>query len=393
VQTQVQAFVDGNARSMLVPAIKRSLKQGSETSALEQRLKANLADFADDAELRALPLGFLTRVISFTDRVPAAENRVEFDRIFAFCLRVLDERGSEASVLFHGLDLGRCSAGQIHELHSRAYFLWAFVADSFPSTLIGLASTAAKYRELFEAEHSEMERLQIHQREMARRLEAQQRELAERLQTEHRAAAERLQAESREMAELCARQGRALQDLSERVEWAETSLAFPLKIGPPPDGIVAYLTRKHGGNPATKGVVTVTLSSTWEVGRMGPNVFDFMTDTNACAGRIRTEAQWIDFDFHEMRVRPTHYWIRSYAGFAHLKSWVLQCVDDSDHPVNLDEQTDTVVLNSSYAIATFAVAHPRRCSIIRLKTTGHTHISGNWRVIISGFELFGSLRE
>jgi hypothetical protein len=362
VQAQVQAFLDSNAHSMLLPAVKRSLEHGHDTSGLEHRLKSNLSDFLDEADLRTLPLSFLARVISFGDR--AAVDELKFDRIFRFCLRVLDERGASASVLFHGLDLRQCSAGQLHELHSRDSFLWALVADSVPAALIGLPSAAAEFRELFAAEHSEVERLT---------------------------------AQHREMVALCARQGEKLDALTARVAAIEcfgSVRFFPLKIGPPPDGIVAYLTRKHGGNPAAKGAVAVTLSGKYENHRMGPNALDLATDTDACAGTTADSAQYIDFDFRAMRVRPTHYWIRSYCvGSAHLKSWALQCVDDLGPPIELDRRTNTSELNGRGKAASFEIAHPTRCRVIRLISTDSTHYPGNWRVIISGFELFGYLLE
>jgi hypothetical protein len=279
---------------------------------------------------------------------------------------MLDDQGSNASILFVGLDLRRCSTAQIRELQSRNSFQWSVVADSLPSTLVSLISTVENYKQLFESEHSELQQFR---------------------------------SEHREMKQICDRQSQVIEDLIARVARLEVGpsfLSFPLKVGPPPDGIVAYLIRKHGGNPATLGFVKVDLSSVYDNGRLGSNLFDFMTPSDACAGKTSDTSQWIDFDFQAMHVIPTHYWIRSYnsgPNGAHLKSWVLQCIDNQERPVELDSRVDTTVLNSAHAIETFNVAHPMECRVLRLKSTSPTHWAGNWRVIISGFELFGLLRE
>jgi hypothetical protein len=175
------------------------------------------------------------------------------------------------------------------------------------------------------------------------------------------------------------------------------STHFLIKSGPPPDGIVAYLTRKCGTNPARNGIVDVTLSSRYNDNRLGPNVFDFMTSTDACATSGHTGPPWISFDFQGMSVVPTAYWIRSWcgaAGSAHPKSWVLEgCQDPAQQNwVELDRRDDTTVLNGVHAMGTFTVSQPRKCQILRLRATSPTH-HGSWYVVISGFEIFGYLRE
>jgi hypothetical protein len=172
---------------------------------------------------------------------------------------------------------------------------------------------------------------------------------------------------------------------------------FPIKSGPPPDGIVAYLTRKSGCNPARNGIVDVTLSSRCSDNRLGPNTFDFMTSTDACTNHARGEPEWISFDFKTMVLVPTAYWIRSFsmnANSAHLKSWVLEGREQPDQPdwVELDRRDDTTVVNGPHAVETFAVSQPRKCRNIRLRVTGPTHC-GPWQVVMSGFEIFGYLRE
>jgi hypothetical protein len=68
------------------------------------------------------------------------------------------------------------------------------------------------------------------------------------------------------------------------------------------DGIISYLTKKHGGNIHEKGIVRTTSKS---------GSFDFSE---------HEPGQWVCWDCREMRVRPTNYTILS----SYLKSWVLE---------------------------------------------------------------------
>jgi hypothetical protein len=272
-----------------------------------------------------------------------------------------------------------------------------------------------QYQELtegYERQHRElMNRYAQQNRETMDGYARQHQELTNQSARQHQELMEGCARQNRELVERCDRQSEIIERLNSRIGSLEAALSvlacaaglgslhrvmlafqwtnFPRKPGPPPDGIVAHLARKCGANPARSGIVDVDLSGVYDLSRSGPNAFDFMTATDACAGTICTEAQWISFDFKTLSLIPTAYWIRSYSGrvnSAHLRSWVLEgCQDPAESNwVELDKRTDTTVLNN---------AQPRKCRALRLRSTGPTHWAGNWGVIISGFEVFGYLLE
>jgi hypothetical protein len=74
------------------------------------------------------------------------------------------------------------------------------------------------------------------------------------------------------------------------------------------EGIISYLTKKHGGNVHEKGIVTIT--SKWV--RDDPkfalkNVADLTSRSDFISNH--EPDQWVCWDFREMGVRPTHYTI------------------------------------------------------------------------------------
>jgi hypothetical protein len=85
---------------------------------------------------------------------------------------------------------------------------------------------------------------------------------------------------------------------------------FPLPFNCSEEGIISHLTQKHGGNVHDKGIVTITASDLDDRPTYTrKNVADlsaysyFMSDDEP--------HQWICWDFHEKRVRPTHYTIET----------------------------------------------------------------------------------
>jgi hypothetical protein len=85
----------------------------------------------------------------------------------------------------------------------------------------------------------------------------------------------------------------------------DNELAFPLKEAKSSVGILSYLTWKHAGNVHDKGIVTITSKS---VDNDAPKDFSFLADltSDRTFGSEDKTGQWICWDFHELRVRPTH---------------------------------------------------------------------------------------
>jgi hypothetical protein len=126
-------------------------------------------------------------------------------------------------------------------------------------------------------------------------------------------------------------------------------------------------------------------------GRVPKNVTDFATDDDFCSEGLPD--QWIRYDFNSLRVRVTHYSLRSFdcdAGKSHPKSWVLEGCDDGEHWIELDRRSDNDQLNGRLLVATFDIKTAALCRFIRLRQTGPNHSGTNF-LVISGFELFGAV--
>jgi hypothetical protein len=84
----------------------------------------------------------------------------------------------------------------------------------------------------------------------------------------------------------------------------------PNHVGEPLDGIITYLMRNAGGNVHDKGIVTITAKSVFSNDPQfaARNVADLTSDTKFVSQNGPN--QWICWDFHETRIRPTSYTLR-----------------------------------------------------------------------------------
>jgi hypothetical protein len=165
-------------------------------------------------------------------------------------------------------------------------------------------------------------------------------------------------------------------------------IEFPLKEAKSLDGIISYLTRKHGGNVHDKGIITITSKSVYKdkPKYAARNVADLYSDSYFFSKN--EPGQWILWDFREMRVRPTHYTIKS----SDLKSWVVESSLDGEAWTEIDRKTDNEDVKSiCFTVASFAVSNPAECRFIRLTQTGKRHWPGGDDLPIMAFEFFGTL--
>jgi hypothetical protein len=164
---------------------------------------------------------------------------------------------------------------------------------------------------------------------------------------------------------------------------------FLLKEDKPLDGIISYLTRKYGGNVHEKGIVTITSKSVVECDHP-PHVSDLADLHSNSHFTSRNEpGQWVCWDFHELRVRPTHYTIYG----PNLRSWMLESSLDGETWIEFDRKTDTDDLEfDSDRLASFACSKWTECRFIRLTQTDKNHDRNDY-LMIEGFEFFGTLIE
>jgi hypothetical protein len=162
---------------------------------------------------------------------------------------------------------------------------------------------------------------------------------------------------------------------------------FPLNEPRSLNGIISYLTQKHGGNVHDTGIVTITASDMDDDPRYTrKNVADLTFESQFISKDH--PGQWVCWDFHEMRVRPTHYTIT--AGW--LKSWVVESSLDGEAWTETHRKTDDEDFRGMLGTASFAVLKSAECRFIRLTQTGKSYF-GYDQLAIWACEFFGTLLE
>jgi hypothetical protein len=162
----------------------------------------------------------------------------------------------------------------------------------------------------------------------------------------------------------------------------------------PLDGLLSYLSRKYGGNIHEKGIVTITSSSVYaNDSQYSPqNLVDPSPGRFFCSSDGAIE--WVQWDFHGIRVSPSHYSIQTHnspVGSAHLKSWVVEGSVDGLNWIELDRRPNNYDLNRPVVIRSFSVSKSTDCRFIRLQQTGPNHRNDN-NLVFSYLELFGTFR-
>jgi hypothetical protein len=164
---------------------------------------------------------------------------------------------------------------------------------------------------------------------------------------------------------------------------------FPLQDPSSFDGIISYLTRKHGGNVHDKGIVTITSKSV-DSDRYAPQNVTDLTSYSYFHSKHKP-GQWICWDFHALRVRLTHYAIRYYVTAFDLKSWVVEGSLDGESWTTIDEHVNHDHLTSVFTIWS-GVSKTVECRFIRLTQTAPNYCRNNGLMFV-GVEFFGTFLD
>jgi hypothetical protein len=164
---------------------------------------------------------------------------------------------------------------------------------------------------------------------------------------------------------------------------------YPMKGPKSLDGIISYLTKTVGGNVHDRGIVTITSKSVAEdcPNHVPKNLADLTSDFPPFWSSRNGDGQWVCWDFHEMRVRPTNYTIRA----CHLGSWVVEGSLDGESWTELHRRTGRSDIRD-YETASFIVAKPACCRFIRL-TRISPECTSNHQLIMAAVEFFGILAQ
>jgi uncharacterized coiled-coil protein SlyX len=161
---------------------------------------------------------------------------------------------------------------------------------------------------------------------------------------------------------------------------------LPLKEAKSLGGIISYLTQTHGGNVHDKGIVTIPCKSVGDSSRYAARNVADLTSGSALMSK-NERGQWIRWDFHEMRIRPTHYTING-----GVKSWLVEGSLDLVNWTEIDRKTNITDLKELPCTASFAVSNSAECRFIRLTQTGE-NLYGRDDLQIRAFEVFWTLIE
>jgi hypothetical protein len=157
------------------------------------------------------------------------------------------------------------------------------------------------------------------------------------------------------------------------------------------DGIISHLTKEYGGNVQEKRLVIITSKSEYH-GRPDyalKHVADLTSDSFFYS--CNQPDQWICWDFRKMRVRLTHYTIKT----RWLKSWVVEGSLDGRSWTEIDRQTNNQDFERWWTTVSFAVSGPAEFQFIRLTQTDENHYPHHPddQLVLGAVEFFGTLSE
>jgi hypothetical protein len=167
--------------------------------------------------------------------------------------------------------------------------------------------------------------------------------------------------------------------------------AFPLDSSQPFNGIIAQLSKQCGGNVHTNGIVSITASSNHH--NACHQVVDY--DWTEHWFSSNTANSWIQFDFKNRRILPSHYTIKSdNQGAHHLLRLSMDGSNDGTSWTNLD-QRETNDLNGDRVVKSYAcqstVSSSPLFRFIRLIQTGKNSCRCD-HLMLTNVEFFGQLR-
>jgi hypothetical protein len=167
---------------------------------------------------------------------------------------------------------------------------------------------------------------------------------------------------------------------------------FPFDSSKPFKGIIAQLSSGCGGNVHTKGIASITASS---------------TEYNACHQVVdydwtghwyshNEQHSWIQFDFKNRRILPNHYTLKSDNQSAHhLLKWSLDGSNDGMSWTPLDRR-ETNDLNGNRLMKSYECRSVESSSpffrFIRLIQTGKNSSAADY-LMLTNVEFFGTMRD
>jgi hypothetical protein len=173
-------------------------------------------------------------------------------------------------------------------------------------------------------------------------------------------------------------------------------VSHTFNMSSPFDGIISYLTSKHGGNIHDRGIVCVRQSSEYDsTGHYAAkNCIDLNSSSFTITGNEPN--QWLSIDFKEMRVKATHYSIRTRKDLganSHTpRSWTIEVSEDGELWQEVDKKIDRMELNGGNLSNTYAILKPTLSRFLRFRQIVSHYLTQHY-LEIQHFEVFGDLKE
>jgi hypothetical protein len=174
-------------------------------------------------------------------------------------------------------------------------------------------------------------------------------------------------------------------------------IEFIPKSSTPLEGIICYLTGKHGGNVHDRGIVKITSTEPYDdtSRHAAKNAADLTSESYFFSKNIPNP--WFCYDFVDCRIKPTHYSIRTPNGGAdnhYPKSWVIETSIDESTWIEIDRYENDISLKGGNLTGLFKVSRIEECRFVRFRQIGKTHYSSPTDYLVfSGLEIFGYFTE
>jgi hypothetical protein len=407
----------------IIGGIKRSMEQNCVTKFLEAHVREHFLDFIDNDQLFELSPTCLARVAA----LPTSPTADQIDKYIDFIAKSLDHFGPAASILLKAIDSNQLSFSQIYRLMQRPYIQWGFLGDLSTLPITTCVHSHAELRQQIASINQQIASIQKENLQLRSDREIMKNDIQEtkndiekfssdvqtdlddlRSQVDQRAIlsmVEKLQfhldieidatkSDIDYVKRICAGEPELKWRCAEILKDSGFSIV-PFDEESPLNGIIRYLQESSEGSVYAQGLVDVTASPADRTANNGNNFAENVVDlgTDSCFTTGVSPIQWICLEFKRHHVKVSHYSIRTFdgqPGEAHLKSWIVDGSQDGQNWIDLDERRDNDQLNCSNAVASFEVTRSALCRFIRIRQAGVNH-SGNHRIALSAFELFGSI--
>jgi hypothetical protein len=159
------------------------------------------------------------------------------------------------------------------------------------------------------------------------------------------------------------------------------SFTFELTDNVSLNGIIAYLTKRFGGNISSKRVI------------------EFWPCDSTCLLNLNTEKSIrlgmntsVTWNFIKKRVIPTHYTLLGYHGEEYPEAWMIEGSLDDKSWVVLDERKDNYDLEGEYVAWSYPFSKTTECRSIRMSMKKPNHANTGY-LVLCAVEFFGTLLD